>query len=68
MIADLVRDAHDAAVRLTEIVAAKSAKLQLELPRLPSKLLGWMEAAGRLPPIPEDSLLAPVSAFTRAKS
>jgi len=64
MIADLVRDGHDAAVQLVEIVAAKSAKLQLELPRLPSKLLDWMEAAGRLPAIPEDSLLAQVSTFT----
>ena len=59
MIADLMRDAHDAALRLLEIVAARSAKLQIELPRLPSRLLDWMAAAGRLPVIPEDSLLGP---------
>jgi very-short-patch-repair endonuclease len=64
MIADLVRDTHDAALRLHEIVAARSAKLQIELPRLPSKLAEWMEAAGRLPAIPEDTLLAQVSSFT----
>jgi hypothetical protein len=64
MVADLIRDAHDAALRLIELVTAKSAKLQLELPRLPSKLLDWMEAARRLPAIPEDSLLGQVSAFT----
>ncbi len=64
MIADLIRDAHDTALRLIEVVATRSAKLQIELPRLPSRLLDWMEAAGRLPVIPEDSLLGQVSAFT----
>jgi Protein of unknown function (DUF4011) len=63
LIADLVRDAHDAALRLLEVVAARSAKLEIELPRLPAKLAEWTEAAGRLPVIPEDTLLARVSSF-----
>jgi hypothetical protein len=64
MIADLVRDAHDAALRLLEMSTSRSAKLQIELPRLPIKLAEWLEAAGRLPDIPEDTLLARVSSFT----
>jgi very-short-patch-repair endonuclease len=64
MIADVVRDAHDAALRLLEMLTSRSAKLQIELPRLPYKLAEWLEAAGRLPDIPEDTLLARVSSFT----
>jgi very-short-patch-repair endonuclease len=63
VIADLVREAHDAALRLLEVVAARSAKLQIELPGLASKLGEWMEAAARLPAVPEDTLLARVSSF-----
>jgi len=62
-IADLVREAHDAALRLLEVVAARSAKLQIVLPGLASKLTEWMEAAARLPAIPEDTLLARVWSF-----
>jgi hypothetical protein len=63
MVADLVREAHEAAVRLIEVVAARSAKLQIELPRIPSRLSEWIEAARRLPPVPDDTLLARVASF-----
>jgi hypothetical protein len=62
-IADLMRDVHDAALRLLEAVAARAAKLQIEIPRAPARLAEWIGAARRLPVIPDDALLARVSSF-----
>jgi very-short-patch-repair endonuclease len=64
LIAGAMRDAQDAAARLAELVTARSSKLGIELPRLPLKLAEWADAVGRVPAIPEDTVLAQVSAFT----
>jgi hypothetical protein len=62
-IADFMRDVQDAALRLLEAVAARAAKLQIEIPRAPARLAEWIAAVRRLPVIPDDALLARVSSF-----
>jgi RecA/RadA recombinase len=63
LLAQSLRDAHEAATRLVEMAGEQSAKLGVELPRIPSELAAWIEAARRLPPIPEDTLLPRVASF-----
>ncbi len=63
LLAQSLRDAHEAATRLVETVAEQSAKLGVELPRIPSELAAWVEATRRLPPVPEDTLLPRVASF-----
>jgi Protein of unknown function (DUF4011)/REase_MTES_1575/AAA domain len=63
LLAQSLRDAHEAATRLVETVAERSAKLGIELPRTPSELAAWVEATRRLPLVPDDTLLPRVVSF-----
>jgi hypothetical protein len=63
LLAQSLRNAHEAATGLVEAMAEQSAKLGVELPRIPSELAAWVEATRRLPPIPEDTLLPRVASF-----
>jgi hypothetical protein len=67
LLAQALRDAHEAATRLAEIVAERSAKLGIELPRTPSELAQWVEATRRLPSVPDDTLLPRVASFAPAE-
>jgi hypothetical protein len=63
LLAQSLRDAHEAAARLVEAVGERSARLGVELPRTPSELAAWVEATRRVPPIPEDTLLPRLASF-----
>jgi hypothetical protein len=63
LLAQSLRDAHEAATLLIGTVTERSAKLGVELPRIPCELIQWVEATRRLPPIPEDTLLSRVASF-----
>jgi Protein of unknown function (DUF4011)/REase_MTES_1575 len=63
LLAESLRAAHEAATRLIETVAERSAQLAMELPRIPSEVAQWVDATRRLPLIPEDTLLPRVASF-----
>jgi hypothetical protein len=67
LISESLRAAHEAATRLVETVGETSAKLGIELPRIPSELARWVEATRRLPPMPDDTLLPRVAWFAPAE-
>jgi RecA/RadA recombinase/very-short-patch-repair endonuclease len=67
LLAQSLRDAHEAATGLVATVAEQTPKLGVELPRTPTELAAWVEATRRLPPIPEDTLLPHVVSFAPAE-
>jgi uncharacterized protein DUF4011/restriction endonuclease-like protein/AAA domain-containing protein len=67
LLAQSLRGAHEAATGLVDTLAERSAKLAIELPRIPSELAEWVEAARRLPPMPDGTLLPRVASFAPAE-
>jgi len=63
IIVDNIRDTYESGRVLTELLAANSSTIGLDLPRSPKAIQAWAESISRLPAIPEDYFLPQLGTF-----
>ncbi len=63
-VADNIRDAYEGGRALSELLAATSSTIELDLPRSPKTIKAWVDSIFCLPAIEEDYLLPQLSALS----